>query len=123
MLQVMVERKGKLPLVATWGGISLKRDVQALLDDTPQRLWNGTRTELLQRLLADKCELCGSKDRVQVHHVRALRDLHRPGHTVPPNWVQQMAARQRKTLVVCHQCHRHVIHRDGGRVYVHRPRT
>jgi group II intron reverse transcriptase/maturase len=120
VLRVVVARAGKPPLDATWGGISLKRDKLARLDDAPPRSWNGFRSELLQRLLADTCELCGSHDRVQVHHVRALRKLHRPGRVAPPQWVQQMASRQRKTLVVCHDCHRHVIHRDGGRLYVRR---
>jgi group II intron reverse transcriptase/maturase len=120
VLRVVVARDGRPPLDATWGGISLKRDTLARLDDAPPRAWNGFRSELLQRLLADTCELCGSQDRVQVHHVRALRNLHRPGRVAPPQWVQQMASRQRKTLVVCHECHRRVIHQDGGRLYVRR---
>ncbi len=32
-------------------------------------------------------------------------DLQRKGRNIPPYWVQIMAARQRKTLVVCRQCH------------------
>ena len=67
--------------------------------------------ELVQRLLADECELCGSRESVQVHHVRALKDLSRPGRSEKPLWVRVMAGRRRKTLVVCHVCHR-AIH-DG----------
>jgi group II intron reverse transcriptase/maturase len=107
-LQVIREREGKRPLVATWGGISLKWRVQAPLTDQLRPLWNG-RSELEQRLLAQVCELCGSTDQVQVHHIRALKDLQKyPGRDKPP-WVVRMAARHRKTLVLCRSCH-HDVH-------------
>jgi group II intron reverse transcriptase/maturase len=104
-LQVVVERgEGKKPLVATWGGISLQRRKRAILSDHPTEVWSN-RSELLQRLLAETCELCGSHDRIEVHHIRHLRDLRRHGRRPPPRWVQVMAARRRKTLVVCRPCH------------------
>lgn len=105
VLQVVVARgEGKKPLVAQWGGISLARKQTAILNDQPFSVWN-TRTELEQRLLAHTCELCGSRERVQVHHVRALKDLQQPGRPHKPEWVQIMVARRRKTLVVCQRCH------------------
>jgi group II intron reverse transcriptase/maturase len=103
-LRVTVERPDKPPLVATWGGIPLKRDLNVVLDDKPQQVWN-ERTELVQRLLADECELCGSRKNVEVHHIRALKDLRRPGRKERPAWVRAMAARHRKTLIVCRTCH------------------
>jgi group II intron reverse transcriptase/maturase len=109
-LQVTVERKeGRKPLIARWGGISLSRNRQATLDDSPLRIC-GPRTELEKRRLADTCELCGSEEAVEVHHIRALKDLHRKGQTERPFWIQVMAARQRKTLVTCRHCHM-AIHR------------
>ncbi len=56
------------------------------------------RSELLKRVLADHCELCGSKERVEVHHIRKLADLEKPGRKEKPVWMKQMAARRRKTL-------------------------
>lgn len=104
-LQVTVERaEGQKPLIANWGGISLSRNMKAVLNDSPLQIV-GPRTELERRLKANTCELCGSQENVQVHHVRALKDLQKKGKTPPPYWVQIMAARQRKTLVVCQQCH------------------
>jgi hypothetical protein len=103
-LEVRVEREGRRPLVAQWGGVSLRWRIDAVLDDRPPRAWNA-RTEVLERLLADTCELCGSHDRVQVHHVRHLKDLQRHRGRPVPAWVEKMAARQRKTLVACHDCH------------------
>jgi hypothetical protein len=103
VLQVRVERPEKRPLVATWGGISLARKVSATLDDRPPVIY-GRRTELVQRLLAERCELCGATERLEVHHIRKLADLKKHGRT-PPRWVQTMAERRRKTLVLCHTCH------------------
>jgi hypothetical protein len=110
-LQVIVERgAGRKPLVATWGGASLVRRTTAILNDAPLSLSiQAPRTELEQRLLADTCELRDSREHIQVHHVRALKDLRRKGQADRPRWVKLMAARQRKTLVVCRACH-HAIH-------------
>ena len=58
----------------------------------------------MERLLADACELCGSREEIQVHHIRALKDLRRNGRAPKPAWVEHMAARHRKTLVVCRTC-------------------
>lgn len=108
VLQYTVKREGKKPLKAMWGGISLKRNMRVVLNDCPPRLYLHSRTELEQRLLANTCELCGSTDNIQVHHIRALRDLNKAGRKPKPVWVQVMAARRRKTLVVCHDCHQDI---------------
>ncbi len=104
VLRVEVNRGGKRPLVAQWGGIPLRRQRNVILNDQPPNVWNA-RTELLERLLAETCELCGSRDNVQAHHVRSLKDLKRKGRADKPEWVKTMAARRRKTLVVCQRCH------------------
>jgi group II intron reverse transcriptase/maturase len=109
-LQVVIQRKeGKKPLVAQWGGIPLRRRMDLLLPDTPYPYWDA-RTELVQRLLADTCELCGSQTAIEVHHIRALKDLQRYGRAEKPAWVKTMAARRRKTLVVCASCHKDIHH-------------
>jgi len=113
-LQVTVDRGGgKKPLVAQWGGISLARDLTpTVLNDDPPKIWSGRRSELVQRLLADTCELCGSQHQVEVHHIRALKDLNPTRRKEPPEWVVRMASRRRKTLVVCRACHE-AIHYSG----------
>ena len=107
-LQVSIPRDEKPPLVAQWGGISLARCMEAVLDDQPKRIWNA-RTELSTRLLAQRCELCGATSNIVVHHIRHLKDLKRKGRAPRPAWMEKMAARRRKTLVVCETCH-HAIH-------------
>jgi group II intron reverse transcriptase/maturase len=109
VLRVRIEREGKKPLVATWGRTDLQWDAPAILDDHPMPVWNH-RSEIVERLLADTCELCGSQEQVEVHHVRALKDLHRPGQADKPAWARVMAARHRKKLVVCHVCHLAITH-------------
>jgi hypothetical protein len=108
-LQVVVERgEGKKPLIARWGGISLARRSKAVLNDQLPFAWS-QRSELEKRLLADTCELCGSHEHVEVHHIRALKDLQPKGRAAKPKWVSIMAARHRKTLITCRKCH-HDIH-------------
>lgn len=103
-LQVMITRKDKPPLIATWGGISLEWDIKATLKDDPPKLY-GNRTELVQRLLADFCELCGKNRDVEVHHVQAMRKLHEYSGRSKPEWVKRMIALKRKTLILCKRCH------------------
>lgn len=105
VLQVTVERgEGKAPLRAQWGGISLQTNRHAILDDHPSEVRN-KGTELLERLLADACELCGSRQAVQVHHIKRLVNLRRPDRAERPTWKKWMIARQRKTIVLCRSCH------------------
>ena len=103
-LKVVVERPDRKPLVAIWGGISLVHKRKAVIEDKPYKVYGG-RTELIKRLTADTCELCGSRKDIEVHHIRKLADWKVKGKSTPPVWVQIMAARQRKTLVVCRECH------------------
>jgi len=112
-LAVTRERgEGKKPLVAMFGGISLATKKDATLRDRPLVVYSSVRSEIVQRLLAQKCENCGSEDGpLEIHHVRRLADLDRPGQTEQPTWVKRMASRRRKTLVVCDRCHQD-IHRD-----------
>ena len=105
VIKVIIERQGRSPLQTYWGGISLKRQIDAILNDHPRKVWNDSRSELVQRLLAQTCELCGSQVEVEVHHIRGLKDLKQKGRSEPPEWVKVMAARRRKTLVVCKKCH------------------
>ena len=104
--EVNVQREGKKPLIARFGGISLKRQTWAEIKDQTKTLYyQSTPTELVQRLLADTCELCGSTNHCQVHHIRKLADLKVKGQKAKPQWKAIMAARRRKTLVVCKDCH------------------
>ncbi len=106
-LIVTVPREGKKPLVATWGGIPLKRNMKAVLEDQPPQVW-GKRSELEKRVLAEICELCGTTERIEVHHIRALKDLQKYPGRQKPEWVRRMAVRKRKTLALCRTCHEDV---------------
>jgi group II intron reverse transcriptase/maturase len=103
-IKLVIPREGKKPLVATFGGIPFKRKKDAVLaDDEVQPIFN-PRTELVMRLRADRCEICESTDGVQVHHIRKLADLKKKGRTLDL-YQRVMAARRRKTLVLCRKCH------------------
>lgn len=105
-ISVRVPRKEKPDRYTKFGGISLKPQPFAEIEDLPinqDRIF--THSELIQRLVADECELCGSRDRIEVHHIRKLADLKSQGRKAIPTWKQVMSARKRKTLMVCHYCH------------------
>jgi group II intron reverse transcriptase/maturase len=106
--QVSVNRgEGRKPLVATFGGIPLKRQKNAVLTDRDPLPAAPRRKELITRLLTGRCEMCGQTDDPQVHQVRKLADLDKLGQPQPP-WAKHMAKRRRKTLVVCRACHDNV---------------
>jgi group II intron reverse transcriptase/maturase len=124
-LQVTVPREGKKPLVAIWGGIPLLWDINASIEDQTQTRWVG-RSELEKRLLAQVCEQCGATrmtDQIEVHHIRALKDLEKYTGREKPRWVQTMAARRRKTLVLCHTCHMDIQYGRPHRRQLSRSRT
>ncbi|WP_372352350.1 reverse transcriptase domain-containing protein [Streptomyces sp. KL116D] len=100
---------GRRPLAAHFGGIPLRRQPTARLSDRAPVRTRSHGNELIHRLLAERCEACGARDGLVVHHIRKLADLHQPGRAAPPEWKVMMARRRRKTLVVCTSCH-HDIH-------------
>jgi hypothetical protein len=106
--QVTVPRKGRKPLVARFGGIPLTRQRTALITDRKPPLATANRNELIHRLLAERCEMCESRTGLQVHHIRKLADLDKPGRPEKPMWTRLMAKRKRKTLVVCERCHQDI---------------
>lgn len=108
-LQVEVPTK-RATQVIYWGAVPLK-SVQpgtAPIDDVLPKGRTYARTDLVQRLQANQCELCGSEEQCEVHHIRKLADLKKrcQGRKEKPQWVIRMVAMQRKTLVVCQSCHR-----------------
>jgi hypothetical protein len=102
--EARIERDGKQPLVARFGGIPLARDKNAVLTDRIPGPVPYPRKELIIRLLARRCELCGEPGKVLVHQVRNLASLGQPGPG-QPRWAAVMARKRRKTLVVCRPCH------------------
>jgi group II intron reverse transcriptase/maturase len=102
--EARVQRDGRKPLVARFGGIPLRRQKKAVLNDRPQGPARPRQRELVTRLLAGQCEWCEQPARVEAHQVRNLADLTRPGQ-LQPAWARLMARKRRKTLIVCAPCH------------------
>jgi group II intron reverse transcriptase/maturase len=102
--EAAIEREGRKPLVAWFGGIPLKRQKNAVLTDRQHTGPVYPNRQLVTRLLKGGCELCERTGNITVHHVRALADLDRPGQP-QPEWAQVMAKIRRKSLVVCGDCH------------------
>jgi hypothetical protein len=108
---IEIERKDKKPVGATFGKTPIQRKDRVKIQDDIQRTYPG-RNDLLTRMLANVCELCGSSEHVEAHHVRKLADIKKKyeGRKEKPKWVKQMITMRRKTLFVCRNCHnrRHV---------------
>src|SRR5258707_518636 len=105
-LQVVIKRdRGRKPLVTRFGGIPLRRARTAVLTDQRPVMASTRRNELILRLLAGRCEICEDTAGLEVHHVRKLADLVKPGRRDKPEWMHLMAMRRRKTLITCRRCH------------------
>ena len=72
-------------------------------------------TQLIQRLNACKCELCGKESvnpsDFEVHHIRKLKDIKKryaQRGTKLPAWKLRMCSMNRKTLIVCKKCHQEI---------------
>jgi hypothetical protein len=118
----IVERPGKKPLVAEFGGMSLGRTPDGMGSDgfNFREEWHrpaSSRSEVVQYLTRGVCAICG-EDVEQMHHIRKLADIDRPGRRPKAWWERVMAARRRKSLPVCKACHEgiHAGRYDGPRL-------
>jgi len=108
-IRIIVPRENKKSLIATFGDIELKRKRNYYTnhqEDKYKTVYQG-RSELLKRLLVNKCEICGEEDNIEVHHIKKISDLKRryEGKKNIPKWKEIMIARNRNTLIVCKNCH------------------
>jgi group II intron reverse transcriptase/maturase len=104
-----IARPGKEPLVATFGGMSLRKNPDGMGQDgfNANAAWNrpaSTRSEAVMHLLYGKCALCGVAG-IEMHHIRKLSDIDRPGRKPKERWEKIMSARRRKMIPVCKGCH------------------
>lgn len=88
-------------------GFKQKRDVMMPSTDAlPDTSYTNRTTSLIDRLAAEKCELCGETANLQMHHIRKLKDI-KDSKSI---WDKLMIARQRKTMAVCIPCHTKIHH-------------
>jgi group II intron reverse transcriptase/maturase len=75
------------------------------VDITPNVIRYSRSTELEQKLMANRCEACGKTEgNMEIHHVRKLKDIRKKKNI--NNGERIMIERNRKTLVLCYDCHR-----------------
>jgi group II intron reverse transcriptase/maturase len=107
VIEASIKREGKKPITARFGAVSLARNPKpTFINDEKQKPFGKSRNEIIDRLKADQCEMCGKTGKVEVHHIRKLRDMHKKGRKRKPLWAQRMIAIRRKTLMCCPECHR-----------------
>ena len=81
----------------------LKPSKDSRISTLPNFIMHASTTSLMDRLKAQKCELCGATDRLEMHHVRKLKGL-----KGKEPWERMMIARRRKTIALCSSCHKKV---------------
>ena len=88
---------------AYFGAIPLKRQIACdnINIKDFKNIYYEKRTLLSQRLQNDICELCGSIENIEIHHIHHMKDIARN----KSEWAKKMSAMNRKTLAVCHNCH------------------
>lgn len=106
VVEVENPKNPEKPYTAKFGHKAIKTNQKTIIEDKALTLYKG-RNELVRRLLANECELCGSTENIRVHHTRKLKDIKTryKGQNEPPQWAVFMMERNRKTIVVCHNCH------------------
>jgi hypothetical protein len=119
LIGVEVKREKKKSLITVFGKKPIQRQTGTIIRDKIQEI-HINRNSLIDRLLAETCELCG-KENVPVigHHIRKLKDLKKKWKgREKPQWVRKMIAIRRKSLFVCKECHQkiHAGTYDGKRL-------
>jgi group II intron reverse transcriptase/maturase len=104
VIAVEVKREGKKPLKAVFGAQPIRKKKTAKIQDEIQ-IFSTERTQLIERLLADVCELCGKSEKLEGHHIKKLKDLKKKQRKLE-HWEKRMIAIRRKTLFVCGECHK-----------------
>lgn len=102
--------KGK-PVTFTFGDFSLKREhISRDAKETDPYIPALQIRELTRRILQTTCELCGKPaTNLEVHHIRRMKDIRRKVDAGQvPAWMLAMHSRNRKTLVVCKDCHQQI---------------
>jgi Type II intron maturase len=104
-LQLTIPREGKRPLVASFGGLSRKRVKHSVIKDQVLTPYPRMRSEIIDRFLHDTCEVGGSKEHIERHHIRKLADLTKEGRREKPLWMKIMISRKRQSMPLCRRCH------------------
>jgi len=105
------DKKGRNRMRVLYNRGFQKRDeaLSARVDQLPGYTDKFPRTNMIDRLNARSCELCGATDvLLHMHHVRKISDLkERPKKEA---WEIKMITRARKTMAVCIPCHKNIHH-------------
>lgn len=112
---IIVESKGdnEKTMTAWFGAFPCKWQKFPKQMTDEKVFFGSSRSDLLKRLTNDTCQLCGKIGDIEVHHIRAMKDLKNK-----QRWEILMSAMNRKTIVVCPKCHNDIHNGkyDGKRI-------
>ncbi len=106
-LIVQGEKKTRIIRIFRLKDLKKPSPVDPQIDTQPNvYIWTLSRSEVTKRLNRGQCEYCETtQGPFEVHHIRKMKDV-AEGKAL---WQQMMAARNRKTLILCRNCH-HQLH-------------
>ncbi len=106
VFKVTVKRENKKDLAAHFGAVPLKRvPVPSHITDKKFTVASKRTSQQVDRWLKGECEMCKEEGEIEVHHVRGLKDINKPGRKRKLPWQEKMIAMRRITLMVCKPCH------------------
>lgn len=102
VIEVSYVKNGK-SISKYFGGISLERTSVNNVSNITDNIitFNFPRSSVAEKLLNNKCEICGSTDRVEIHHIKHLKNIKKSKEP----WALRMIALNRKTIALCHKHH------------------
>jgi len=98
----IVDGKGNTH-TAYFGAIPFKRQpfsLKNIIRDDIHIYYYG-RNSMMVRLSNNICELCGSEDAIEIHHIHHMKDVSKS----KSEFAKRMIAMNRKTIAVCQRCH------------------
>ena len=104
VLKETIIDKNKKTYEIYFGAIPLKKvkiNSNYILNDLMNLYSFPLRYNRIQKILYRKCEICGSKENLIVHHVNHLKNILNQINT----WKFNRSVKKRKTIVICHNCH------------------
>ena len=106
VLMTSITSVNEITHIAYFGAIPLKRQIalnSAIIKDVTD-IFYPIKTEFSNNLKYDRCEICGSTNDIQIHHIHHLKDVQKD----KPIFYKKMIAITRKTIAVCKECHRKI---------------
>ena len=88
--------------------IELANNIRRELDDIPDMFHSIKTSKYCNKIYVDSCQMCGSKKKLQTHHIREQKEADKKGYI---NYYHKNTSFN--LLVLCEDCHQNSIHKEN----------